>query len=366
MVVQVVAPWAERAGGAEEMLWTMLNELDRSLISPELVFLRDGSLVQEVRSVGVRADVVPTGRLRQVPSYVSAVTRLSQLVRQRRPDVVLAWSAKAHLYAGVAAAIARVPAVWWQHAIPDGHWIDRLATMVPARAVGCSSVACAAGQSLVRPRRRTFVVHPGIDVDRRRPSVSRSELGLPPDAFVVGVVGRLQPWKRQDTVIRTTRELRLQGIPACALIVGGEAFGLSPGYGEDLRRLVQELGLEAHVKFTGQVADARPYYAVMDACVNASDAEPFGITVLEAMAVGVPVVARRRGGPSEIIDDERTGLLADDDLTGALARLAHDHELRTRLGEAGRGEVEERFTAKGAAQSLARELRNTAATGLLV
>jgi glycosyltransferase involved in cell wall biosynthesis len=358
--VLIVAPWAERAGGAEQMLWSILRCVDPALLAPEVAFLSSGPLAQEVRSLGFAVEVLRAQRLRNVASYVHTVAQLARLMRRRRHSLVVSWSAKTHLYAGLAAAVSRTPSIWWQHAIPSGHWIDRLATLVPARAVGCSSNACAAGQRRLRPRRRTFVVHPGVGRDGPERSLSRSEIGLPEDAFVVGVVGRLQPWKGQDAVIRATGELRRRGVPARALVVGGEAFGFSRGYGVELRRLAHELGLAGDVVFAGQVPDARPYYGAMDVCVNASDSEPFGIAVIEAMAAGVPVVARKRGGPAEIIENGRTGLLVDDDLVGALMRLAHDRSARERLGEAARSEVERRFSAVSAADALARELSNLA------
>jgi glycosyltransferase involved in cell wall biosynthesis len=325
--VLIVAPWGERAGGAEQMLWTILRHLDRSKIEPEVVFLSAGPFADEVSSLGIDVWTLPSGRLRQPKKYIRTVTRLAERIRSGEFDIVLAWSAKAHLYLGAANVLTRrkVPALWWQHAVATRHWLDRLATLVPAAAIGCSSRACAQAQAHLRPHRHTFVVYPGVEPNVvTGTGVTRATLGISDDAFVVGSVGRLQPWKGHDRVIAAVAGLRRRAIPAAALMVGGESFGLSPGYGERLRRLADELGIGGYVVFTGAVADARPYYPVMDAFVNASDEEPFGIAIVEAMLAARPVVAFARGGPAEIIEDGVSGLLVGDSaqLVDALAALA--------------------------------------------
>jgi glycosyltransferase involved in cell wall biosynthesis len=335
--VLIAAPWGERAGGAEQMLWTLLRHLNRETIEPELVFLSPGPFADEVSSLGIRTWTIPAGRLRAPIAYTGAVAALVRLIRDRRPELVLAWSAKAHLYLGAANIFTRPrrPALWWQHAIPTGHWLDRLATLVPATAVGCSSHACEAAQLRLRPRRRTFVVHPGVELRRSGSAVSRATLEIPEDAWVVGSVGRLQPWKGHDRVIAAVAELRRRGIPAVALIVGGESFGFSRGYGEELHTLAIEAGIGAHVVFTGHVTEVADYYDLMDVFVNATDSEPFGIALAEAMASGRPVVALSRGGPAEIIEDRISGrLITEADLPVTLSELAADEGLAWRLGTA--------------------------------
>ena len=89
------------------------------------------------------------------------------------------------------------------------------------------------------------------------------------------------------------------------VIVGGDAYGLSPEYARSLPGVVATRASSDAVTMTGQVPDAGPYIEQMDILVNASDPEPFGIVLLEAMARGVPVVAVDSGGPPEIIEDRQ-------------------------------------------------------------
>jgi glycosyltransferase involved in cell wall biosynthesis len=318
----------------------------------ELVFLEPGPWPSELIDAGFRVEIVPIGRLREVHRGVGAVARLSRVMRARRPDLILNWMGKAHLYGAPAALLAGMGdrVLWWQHGIPDRHWLDRCATLLPAIAVGASSNVSALAQARMFPVRSTFVVAPGA----RAPAtgVKRLDLpalgDLPTDVPVIGIVGRLQPWKGQDRLLQAQALLRERGIPTHTLIVGGDAHGLSPGYARSLPSLVERLGLSGTVTMTGQVADAGPYIERMDILVNASEAEPFGIVLLEAMARGVAVVAVDSGGPREIVEHGRSGVLAASGDPGALARalesLLASPDLRHAIARAGHERFVEHFT----------------------
>jgi glycosyltransferase involved in cell wall biosynthesis len=346
MRIVVVMPWGERLGGAESMLWSLLRHLDRARVQPHVMALEHGPFEREIAALGISTSVAAAGRLRQPRRVAGTVRMAAGVLRRERPDLVINWSPKTQVYGGAAARLAGIAdrVVWWQHGIPNGHWLDRLATTLPARAVGCSSHAAAEAQRRLWPHRPTFVVHPGIDSPRavRAPELDelRGRLGIPSERMVIGIVGRLQPWKGQDRLLHAVALLRERGVDAHGLIVGGDAYGLSPEYARDLERLVRELEVASAVTMTGHVDDVAAYIQLMDVLVSASEEEPFGIVLLEAMALGVPVVAAAAGGPLEIIDPGRSGMLADsrdpEALASALARLAGDPDLRARLAEEGR------------------------------
>jgi glycosyltransferase involved in cell wall biosynthesis len=314
-------------------------------------------------------EVIPTGRLRRPDVTVRTIWRLAALLRRRRPDLLLNWNAKTQLYGAPAAALVGIGdrIVWWQHLTPEGHWMDRLATLMPAMAIGCWSNASQAAQAAISPRRPSFVVNPGIDVDKARdgaPAPLKAQLEIPLDRLVVGIVGRLQPWKGQDRFLGALGELRRRGRDVHGLIVGGDAYGLSPEYPAELEKLIQQLELSDFVTMTGQVPDADPYFRVMDVAVNASEGEPFGIVLLEAMAVGVPVVAVAEGGPVDIIKPGVSGELAETGAPGALADaidvLLSDPVHRAAVAAEGRRRCNDCFTAQRMADKLAAELREIA------
>jgi glycosyltransferase involved in cell wall biosynthesis len=158
---------------------------------------------------------------------------------------------------------------------------------------------------------------------------ARERLGIPKDRFLVGTVGRLVPQKRQQDLIEAIGRLRKAGLDA-----GGILIGDGPERSA-LEEKARSLGLEHEIIFAGFRDDTRSFYAAMEAFVLCSDREGFPMTLLEAMAAGVPVAATDVGGVSECVEHEKTGLLVPagdiDAIAGALARLAENPGLRKDL-----------------------------------
>ena len=348
MRVLITVPWGERLGGAEVMLQTWLDGAGERGHELELLFLQDGAWPAELRAAGLHVEVIEAGRLRQPHLMLRCVIEVAGLLRRRRPDLIVNWIGKAQLYCAPAAVLARMGGrvIWWQHEITAGHWMDRCATLLPATAIGCSSHAAARAQERLWPHRETFVVAPGTRAPGGEAgSHQPARADGPP---IVGLVGRLQPWKGQDRLLEAQRLLRRRGHEIRTLIVGGDAHGLSSEYAASLPGLVSRLGLTDAAELTGQLADAGSAIERMDILVNASDPEPFGIVLLEGMARGVAVVAVDSGGPAEFIENGVTGILArsgePEALADALEPLIDSPQMRRALGEAGRRRFAAEFT----------------------
>ncbi len=368
------------------MIQTVFEGGRESAHELEPVFFERGPWIAELERLGLRVESIDAGRLRRIDRMATAVLSLARLMRERRPDLIVNWSPKTHLYGGPAAVLAGMVdrVVWWQHGIPGEGWVDRCASALPALAVGCSSQASASAQARLPWSPPTFVVAPGsrdprtrcegassrnggavaeIEAANRDPSVGparaaeqaaclaaeqAASLRLPATVPIVGIVGRMEPWKGQDRTLRAQALLRERGLPCHLLMVGGDAYGISPEYARSLPELARRLGLGDAVTMTGHVDDAGPYVERMDVLVNASEGEPFGIVMLEAMARGVAVAAVGSGGPVEVVRDGETGVLAPSGdpavLADALAPLIASRELRERLGRAGRERFEREFT----------------------
>jgi glycosyltransferase involved in cell wall biosynthesis len=327
----------------------------------QLVFLEPGPWPQQLSQAGFHVDVISAGRIRQPHRWLAAVSKLAAIMRRAQPDLIIDWAAKTHLYGAPAAMRSGMAdrVLWWQHAIPEGSWIDRCASLLPAIAIGCTANAAAEAQRRMRPSRPLFVMAAGTSVPP--PPVQPGPLQLPPGVVVVGLVGRLQRWKGQDRLLRAQAILRERGHDLHVVIVGGDSFGFEPGYAQSLPRIVGELGLEDRVTMTGEVADAGPYIEQMDILVNASDPEPFGIVLLEGMARGVAVVAVNAGGPTEIVTDGQTGVLArsgaPEDLADALEPLLVSPALRREIGAAGRERFARDFTNEAMCERFADQAR---------
>src|SRR5256885_1245016 len=156
MRILITVPWGQRLGGTESMLQSVLHAPREGAHEFELVFFEDGPWPQELRDEGFHVVVISAGRLRHPHRPLAAVVRLASLLRSRQPELIVNWSAKTQLYGSTAAILAGMAerVVWWQHMIPSrSGWLDRCATALPARAVGCCSTAAARAQRALRPHR---------------------------------------------------------------------------------------------------------------------------------------------------------------------------------------------------------------------
>jgi glycosyltransferase involved in cell wall biosynthesis len=184
--------------------------------------------------------------------------------------------------------------------------------------------------SIIVPARPNIIV-PARPTGRR----PRPEGGERPLRF--GIVGRLAPWKGQHVFLAAFARAFPTGDHR-AVVVGGALFH-DQGYEAELRALAATLGLDTRVELRGHCDDVGAELARLDVFVHASvTPEPFGRVIVEAMAAGLPVIASRAGGPMEIVDDGRTGLLVtpgdEAALAAAMQRLAGSASLRSRLGAA--------------------------------
>lgn len=152
------------------------------------------------------------------------------------------------------------------------------------------------------PHGRIQTLYNRIDINALQASlVSKAEarkvLGLPSQAWIVGNVGRLHPDKDQATLLRGFA-LALPGLPqGSVLAILGEGR-----LEQSLKELARELGIAEHVRFAGQVPEARRYFRAFDVLALSSDHEPFGMVLLEAMGAGVPMLATACGGAKEVVE----------------------------------------------------------------
>jgi glycosyltransferase involved in cell wall biosynthesis len=270
---------------------------------------------------------------------------LVRLLRRERPDIVHASSSKAGVLGRLAAALVGVPiriftVHGWAFAAHSGaaaqlyRWADRLMRPMTTMTICVAEHELETGLAArTCSGERTIVIPNAIDIRRAPPA--RDDGNLPR----LVAVGRLKAPKDFLTLVRAVSVLPPD---SCELVVVGD--------GPERERLEAEigrLGLEERVRLVGERSDVPELLAGADAFVLSSASEGMPISVLEAMAAGLPVVASRVGGMAELVADGETGLLvtpgAPQELASALRRLLADRQLRHRLGDAGRVRVRERF-----------------------
>jgi hypothetical protein len=366
----IVMPLATSLGGGELMLRQLLRHGRDAGVTWRVVYLRDGPMVAETRELGIEAEVIDAGRFRAIVKRFRAVKRVAAIAREWRADLIVGWMVAGQLTAGAAGAISGVPVVWYQVGTPRPDWLDRAATALPAIGVLVLSREGAAAQARLSPSRPTRLVYPGVALDAfnpdtlRSPSALRQALALPSHGPIVGIVARLQRWKGVHVFVDAIAEV-LRSFPDLTAVVVGGAHETEPGYGEELAARARQLHIDARIRFVGFQSNIPEWMQAMDVVVHASDREPFGIVVIEAMALGKPVIAGSGGGPAEIITDGVDGLLTPfgdaPALAAAITHVLADPPLAARLGIAARrraGEFDDRRYAQHVISAL-RSFRST-------
>jgi glycosyltransferase involved in cell wall biosynthesis len=177
----------------------------------------------------------------------------------------------------------------------------------------------------------------------------------------LGIVGQLLPRKQHLTLVRALGILKTRrpSLAFCLKIIGN-GNGL---YAQAVKELIEQLKLQDVVEWSGFFTNRDDIYRNLDVVVAPAIDEPFGTTILEAGAYGLPVVAARSGGFPEMVVDGTTGLLFDpaelESLVAALEKLIVDPSLRDRLGRAGRTHIGKAFSIEHMAHRFAEVLSHT-------
>lgn len=344
----------------------LVNGLDRSRFTPEVVFLEDGPFVKEVTDSGIEAHVIDAGRVRQLLKGRRAIAELVRLIKSRGVHIVHTWNAKSHVYGGLAAAVSRVPSVYHLQGVPkptfsrDG-LVSFLSVALPARrTLACSAYVAEAFKQVWHSRREVVVIHNATSgscsTTASVPSV-RQEFGVPDGAGLTVMAARLQRWKGVHVFIDAVADVIAVNPKAFFIIVGGSLFGLEEEYAAELREQVERMKLTRSVRFAGFRSDINRFYAAADVVVHCSiEPEPFGMVLVEAMVCEKPVVATDFGGPREIVERDVTGLLVPPNDPPALARaillLLGDPDRRLRMGRAGAKRVRDFFRSEQMARQV--------------
>lgn len=375
-------------GGAELALVRLCAALDPIRVQVRVVLFASGPLVSRLEAVGVRVLVLPLDRrvartdrhaagrspLRFALSTLAVlpfVVRLAGLLRRLGPDVVHSTSLKADLLAVPACALARRPLVWHVHDLIAGTYLPAmLARLVQAVARrGPAHVVVNSGataRSLLPLPRGWTLAYPGLSADQVRPDGPARAV---PDPPVVGLVGRVSPTKGQREFIEAAALVAARCPQARFRVVGAALFA-EAGYERGLRELANRLGVADRLELIGWVADPVAEMDRLTVLVHASPVpEPFGQVIVEAMARGVPVVATRGGGVTEIVEPPGAalGVLVAPgdpaDLARGILEVLADPEAAARRARRAHAEAVERFPVTRTAETVTQVWERVAGSG---
>jgi glycosyltransferase involved in cell wall biosynthesis len=363
-------------GGAEASILTLLRKIDHSQFHVTVMLPSSGSFLEELQKIRIHTNVIPLPmkliRLKRgdiLRSFIFIIANLFRIqfflmklchhLGRDKFDLVLTNTVKAHLYGSIAAYFCSIPLVWRFHdVLSPGDFSPLLIKFIalfgkvfPERILAVSNIT---RDHLVKngvKNSRVQVIFNGIDHERLEIETTkniRNELKLENGTRLVGCIGRIIPQKGQKSLLLAIPEV-IRRYPETFFLIIGDVFLKEEGYKKELLEIIKKNRIEDRVKFTGFRMDIGDIMKSLDILVFPSIApESFGLSILEAMAIGKPVVASNTGGVSEIIEDGITGMLIEpnhpEQIADRIIRLFSDQEMYDTIAQNAKEVANKRFS----------------------
>jgi len=341
-----------------------MQGMDKDIFKVELACAPGGKLIDLARDNGLRVItfknlVQPLNPLKDL----LAIIDITRFLRNNFYHVVHTHNSKAGFIGRLAARLAGVPVII--HTVhgfafheEEPMWRQSLFKILEILASRWCDKMIFISQPLIdwalkegiTTKDKIIKIYSGIDLDKFRPlneneeTLIRKKWGINENDAVIGIVSKLWEGKGHEVLISAFREIKKE-IKTAKLVIVGEG----PLQGR-LNRLVKTLGLEESVIFTGFQSDVSEIISCFDVAVLPSFFEGMGRVLLEAMAMGKPVVASRVGGIPDLVKDNINGFLTEPGdekaLSGALKMLLTDSALADRMGNEGRRTINDQFSSK--------------------
>jgi len=373
MSIVIYEPYIFHVYGNQRYLLDLFSNLPARRYRLTLVAPYEHPLLDRVRALGGIVEIVRAprelceyggrilrsgvwGRLVTCWAWLRNCLTLIAYLRRRRPALVQCHSLRAILMVGVAARIARVPALWYVKGELANRVLDTLGFLL-ARAVYFQSPRLRdARYAFLRAllRRKTGILPTGIRLDPIAGTTDdgrqrvRRDLGISSREVNLVCVGHISPLKGIQDILDALLIARDRIPPFRLFVVGDVVLEANEPFARSLKARVAAEGFSRHVDFLGWREDAVLITSVMDILVHASVTEGVPKAVLEALGQGVPVIATDVGGTADVVQRGRTGILvrpgAPAELADALVALCNDGALRRELGMRGRALVHEKYS----------------------
>lgn len=355
MKVLLVDLETEWRGGQNQAL-LLLKGLRARGHQAELVTAKNSALGERAAGAGITVHPVERGLMR-----VPAASRLRRLFHNARYDIVHA--NEAHALTAAWLALRRQSSSHPKLVIsrrvgyPIGKGpLAQARYRAAARIVAISKWAAERVALSGIPKEQVTIVYEGVELpalpDVKQRKEARAQFSIAADAPLLGCIGVLSPDKGQEWLIRAMPVIRGE-FPKAKLILAGDG----PCRGR-LESLAQEIKLNGAVIFAGFVKEVETVYAALDVFLLPSMFEALSNALMSAMAYGVPSIAFNCGGPAEIIEDEKSGLLVPEKdpqaIASAVKRILSEPELAARFRQAGRARIDATFSADKMVEAMLR------------
>lgn len=346
-------------GGAEMMLYKLLQNMDRRKYEPTVITLMDlNDMGPKIQALGVKVHAI--GMQRRIPNPYR-LWLLVRVLKQLQPDVVHTWMYHADLLGSLAARLAGCRQIVWgihhSNLSPEQNKKSTIAVVklcawlsnwLPHEVLSCSHQAARVHTAVGYKQEKVRVIPNGFDlanfkIDQQARSSVRQELGLPQSAPLVGLIARYHPLKNHLGFMAAAKQV-LDQMPDVHFLLAGPEVDCNND------ALVQEIakydGLSAHIHLLGRRDDVPRLMGALDVLASPSHGEAFPNVLGEAMACGVPCAVTNAGDSAEIVGETgRTVSVGDMPALACalLELLSMAHDERLALGQSARTRVEALF-----------------------
>lgn len=359
--------------GAEYSLLDILQGLKNKPMDYRLLTVQGSRLVKRANDIGIGTIEIslperllyinkndfqkqPFKIIRSAGSVIKTVIEISGILRRGKYGAIYTNTLKSHILGGLAGRMAGTKVIWHMRDIPiqprPKRAVQALAAFIPDRIIAVSE---AVGRQF--DGRKVAVIHNGIDAEaiqkkaaREMPAEIRRSMDSSSGGPAIGIVGQIARWKGQDVFLRAAKILA-EKLPQAKFLIIGEALFDEKDFRRELDDFVGNNDLQKRAIFTGHLENVYPMLKQLDVMVHCSvEPEPFGRVIIEAMALGVPVIATRGGAVEEIITNGENGLIVSpgdpDQLAGIIERLLADKPLSNRIVSSGTVKVQKVFSLR--------------------
>ena len=358
--------------GGQRSLYHLVCNLDRRAFLPHVIVPSEGELAEKLRARGVAVNAIDLPKIAPGRAFACwrALRRMLSIIREGRFDLVHTDGPRNTLYGGIASALAGIPLVWHIRS-SDRDPYDRLLYRLCSKLILVAD-ALRGRFDFARGDAKFVTIHNGVDLDEFRAGESPASVldrcGCRPGDIVIGCFGRVEPMKGQASLVEAVGKVLARHRNA-RLLLCGELTDES--YREHCEGIGRRHGIADRVRFLGHRSDVAEVLSAADVAVLPSlSGEAFPRAVIEAMAMGRPVVATDVGGTREAIVEGVTGFVVPpgdpEALADRIGRLMGDAAMRAAMGQAAGRRAEECFSIGKnvrATERLYRAMMNGAAAG---
>lgn len=366
-------------GGAEINLINILKYLDKDKFQPIVILSSKSKFYSAIKNLGIDTVIIKTapfistslefGNIRIFNPLAIIYNSLNIMIKSlmllpflSRSGVVLVQTNGMfeHIWGGITARICRVPCIWHMQDIPSKSFmlglgrtiLNILAMLLPRQIIAVSNEV--KNNFFKSTQKKIVVIYNGTDLERFKPksleeySGIREKFNIKDNEIIITMTSRLVPWKGHRVFLESAKIISEQKNNAKFLIVGDTSFGKKK-YLNELKFLAIKLKIQDKVIFIGFIENIENILGITDILVHCSiRPEPFGLDIIEAMAMEKVVIATQTGAASEIILNGKEGILVPPKnpkaLSSAINRLLDSPKLCKELGKQARKKVEQKFS----------------------